>query len=80
MNDETRGRLSVVIVAMIGIGMTIYGMVEHWNAMDSGDAFEYIDSGIRMIFGCFFVLISLVMKIWIDGFMKIKKMRQEQHR
>lgn len=77
MNDETRAGLSVIIVATLGIGATICGMVEHWEAMDCGDVFQYTDGAIHMIFGCLFILISLIMKIWIEGFMKIKELQNE---
>ena len=77
MNDKTRAGLSVIMVATLGIVMTIWGMVEHWEAMDCGNAFQYTDGAIRMIFGCLFILISLVMKIWIEGFMKIKELQDD---
>ena len=78
MNDKTRAGLSVIIVATLGIAATICGMVEHWEAMDCGDVFQYTDGAIHMIFGCLFILISLIMKIWIEGFMKIKELQKER--
>ena len=78
MNDETKARLPIAAIAMMGIICTIYGSLNVTDARHAGDAMQLAEAVMQEIGGLLLILLSLVVLIYVDLIIKMTKLRKER--
>lgn len=79
MNDETKARLSVAGIAMMGIICTIYGSLKVTDARHAGDAMQLAEAVMSEIGGLLLILLSLVVLIYVNHSIEIMKLQKERN-
>ena len=78
MNDETKVRLSIALMAIMGIISIIYGGLEVQDARRAGDAVQLAEGMFSETGGLLLVMMSLVVLIYVYLGVEIKKLQKER--